>query len=98
VLHAPSHDIPATVPGGAWDFATGTSFAAAQVSGLVALMRELSPEITAARLRDAMEPETTLGLAAQRPAMIDACAAVARASGHCACDCTEASVTSLAPR
>ena len=98
VLYAPGRDIPATVPGGAWDFATGSSFAAAQVSGLVALMRELSPEITTARLRDAMEPETTLGLATQRPAMIDACAAVARASGHCACDCTAASVTSSAPR
>jgi hypothetical protein len=98
VLYAPGHDIPATAPGGAWDFVTGSSFAAAQVSGLVALMRELSPEITAAHLRDAMEPETTLGLTAQRPAMIDACAAVARASGHCACDCTAVSVTSSAPR
>ena len=98
VLYAPGRDIPATAPGGAWDFVTGSSFAAAQVSGLVALMRELSPEITAAHLHDAMKPETTLGLTAQRPAMIDACAAVARASGHCACDCTAASVTSSAPR
>lgn len=98
VLYAPSRDIPATAPGGAWDFVTGSSFAAAQVSGLVALMRELSPEITAAHLHDAMKPETTLGLTAQRPAMIDACAAVARASGHCACDCTAASVTFSAPR
>lgn len=98
VLYAPGHDIPATAPDGAWDFVTGSSFAAAQVSGLVALMHELSPQITAAHLRDAMEPETTLGLTAQRPAMIDACAAVAHASGHCACDCTAASVTSSAPR
>jgi len=97
-LYAPSRDIPATAPGGAWNFVTGSSFAAAQVSGLVALMRELSPQITTARLRTAMEPETTLGLSLQRPAMIDACAAVARASGHCACDCTAASVTSSAPR
>jgi predicted small secreted protein len=97
-LYAPSRDIPATVPGGAWDFVTGSSFAAAQVSGLVALMRELSPEITVAHLHDAMKPETTLGLTIQRPAMIDACAAVARASGHCACDCTAASVTSSVPR
>ena len=98
MLYAPGRDIPATSPGGAWDFVTGSSFAAAQVSGLVALMRELSPDITAAHLRDAMRPETTLGLQAQRPAMIDACAAVAHASGHCACDCTTASVTSSAPR
>lgn len=98
VLYAPGREIPATAPGGGWDFVTGSSFAAAQVSGLVALMRELSPEITAAHLRDAMAPETALGLTAQRPAMIDACAAVARASGHCACDCTAASVTSSAPR
>jgi subtilisin family serine protease len=36
---APGHDIPTTKPGG-WSFVNGSSYAAAHVSGLFALMRE----------------------------------------------------------
>ena len=97
-LRAPGDDVPAPHPDGGWDFVSGSSFATAEVSGLVALMRELSPSITAAHLRDAMAAKSAIGLAAQRPAVIDACAAVAQAGGHCACDCTAASLSSSAPR
>lgn len=38
---APSRDLPTTVPGGGWRLVTGTSFAAAQVSGLLALIEEV---------------------------------------------------------
>ena len=91
VLRAPGQDIPTTVPGAGFGFVTGSSFAAAQVSGLVALLRELSPAIHPAQLHAALEPGTALGLTTQRPAMIDACAAVTRASGRCVCDCRAAS-------
>jgi subtilisin family serine protease len=37
---APAHDLPATAPGGGWSMVTGTSFAAAQVSGLLALLQQ----------------------------------------------------------
>jgi subtilisin family serine protease len=37
---APAHDLPATVPGGGWTMVTGSSFAAAQVSGLLALLQQ----------------------------------------------------------
>jgi subtilisin family serine protease len=43
VLLAPGRDIPTTVTEGRWGFVTGSSFAAAHVTGLVALMRELAP-------------------------------------------------------
>ncbi|RSV39629.1 serine protease [Sphingomonas sp. ABOLE] len=37
---APGRDIPTTQPGGRWYLASGSSYAAAEVSGLIALIRE----------------------------------------------------------
>ncbi|MFC5743533.1 S8 family peptidase [Dyella tabacisoli] len=95
VLRAPAQDIPTTMPGASFGFVTGSSFAAAQVSGLVALLRELSPGIHPVQLRAALTSATALGLAPQRPATIDACAAMANAGGRCACGC---GTTTLGPR
>ncbi len=95
VLRAPGQDIPTTVPGAGFGFVTGSSFAAAQVSGLVALLRQLSPAIHPPQLRAALQPGNTLGSLTQRPAMIDACAAVTRASGRCVCSCHAASTATM---
>jgi hypothetical protein len=54
VLRAPWRDIPTTEPGAGWGFVSGSSFAAAQVSGLAAVLRELSPRLPPARLRAAL--------------------------------------------
>lgn len=86
-LAAPGRDVPTTVPGARWQFVTGASYAAAQVSGLFALLRELRP----------------LGLGPASAAVvplpgggIDACATLARAAaGGCACSC--AAAASLPP-
>lgn len=40
---APGRDIPTTQPGGRWYLTSGSSYAAAEVSGLVALLREGGP-------------------------------------------------------
>lgn len=40
-LLAPGRDVPSTAPAGAWALVTGSSFAAAHVAGLLALLREL---------------------------------------------------------
>ena len=74
VYIAPGRDVPTTEPGGRWFIVSGSSFAAAHVSGLVALMRE--------RRRSA-EPS----LVAQGGGSIDACATLARAQGACDCNC-----------
>jgi hypothetical protein len=107
VLRAPDRGIPAPRPGGGWDLVSGTSFAAAQVSGLVALLRELSPRLGATDLRAALSAPATsapmastpigLGLAPKRLPSIDACAAVGRVAGRCACDCVVAQA-GLLPR
>src|SRR5215210_6475586 len=49
-LGAPSVDILSTVPHGSYDFFSGSSLAAAQVSGIAALLLEKSPKLTPAQL------------------------------------------------
>lgn len=85
VLLAPGRDIPTTLPGGRWSLVSGSSFAAAHVSGVAALLRELNPRILPAQVRDALAPASKAGLLADRPVMIDACAAIARATRAFAC-------------
>jgi subtilisin family serine protease len=79
ILRAPGRDIPATVPGARWTFVSGSSFAAAHVSGLAALLAELQPDESPASLR-----RTLAATAAPNTATIDACATIARVTGACA--------------
>lgn len=86
VLLAPGRDIPTTLPGGRWSFVTGSSFAAAHVTGMVALLRELNPRIQAPQVRAALSP-SAVAAGAARPEMIDACKAIAQTAGSCPCAC-----------
>src|SRR3546814_10395958 len=45
VMDAPGEDILTTQPDGRYDFASGSSLAAAHVSGIAALLLSLSPDI-----------------------------------------------------
>jgi subtilisin family serine protease len=96
-IGVPGRGIPTTTSAGGWDMVSGSSYAAAQVTGLVALLRELSPRLSGAALRDALVSPAPLGSSPRRPPTIDACAAVARVSQSCACDC-DAQALSTMPR
>jgi subtilisin family serine protease len=76
VYVAPGREVPTTEPGGRWFLVNGSSFAAAHVSGLVALIRE-------------RRPSAPLTLVSQRRGggSIDACATLVRAAGACDCAC-----------
>jgi len=50
-LRAPGHKILATAPGGNYEFASGSSFSAAQVSGLIALLRQRKPHMAPALIK-----------------------------------------------
>ena len=91
VLHAPGTGIPAPLPDGGWGLVSGASFAAAQVSGLAALLLQRRPGLSPSQLLTLLQPDTAVPLALERPRAIDACAAMQRASGECACDCAAAS-------
>jgi subtilisin family serine protease len=80
VFSAPGRDIPTTQPGGRWYLVSGSSYAAAHVSGLFALLRERAPR---AQGSGALVTNAT-GEA------IDACATLLRAGGPCECACPNA--------
>jgi subtilisin family serine protease len=52
VLSAPGKDILTTQPGGGYDFTSGSSMAAAHVSGIAALLLSLSPKLDARTVHD----------------------------------------------
>lgn len=52
VLSAPGNDILTTQPDGGYDFTSGSSMAAAHVSGIVALLLDLAPKLDARSVRD----------------------------------------------
>ena len=82
-LRAPGHDIPAPLPGGRWGFVSGPSFAAAEVSGVIAILRELAPALTSIEARNALAAPAPAGSA--RATIVDAYAAVERTAGACGC-------------
>jgi hypothetical protein len=88
-LLAPGRDIPTTTTAHTWGFVTGSSFAAAHVSGLVALLHELDPGLRPADLK-LLLARTTSGSPAAARDVVDACAVIARVAGACACSCAVA--------
>jgi subtilisin family serine protease len=91
VLLAPAAGIPATLPGGAWGLVSGASYATAQVSGLVALVRQARPDLTPAQLLTVLEPVAELRSPPEPPQAIDACVVMLRTVGRCVCACATAS-------
>jgi hypothetical protein len=87
VLLAPGRDIPATMPGGRWDFVTGSSYATAHVTGIVALLRELDPRLQAAGVRDAFEA-TVRRNPLSGAMFVDACRVIGRAARASVCEDT----------
>jgi subtilisin family serine protease len=85
-LAAPGVDILTTVPHGHYDFFSGASFAAAQVSGVVALLLERVPGLTPVQVaslfhRTARPIRAAPGDAVASIDQIDACAALAASVG-----------------
>jgi len=78
VYSAPGHDVPTTQPGGKWGLVNGSSFAAAHVTGLLALVTERRP----------LE-QRALGLVQTRVSRggIDACASLLRVADGLDCAC-----------
>lgn len=78
VYIAPGRDVPTTEPGGRWFLVSGSSYAAAQVSGLMALARERR-RTSGGRLQPIS--------ARADGGRVEACATVLARSDHCDCNC-----------
>jgi subtilisin family serine protease len=81
---APGTDVPTTLPGSRWATVTGSSYAAAHVSGLLALLLELRARGTAPM------PGAADAIVLRADRRVDACASVERAAQRCVCDCEQA--------
>jgi len=51
VVNAPGEKVLTTLPHGTYDFISGSSIAAAEVSGIIALLLELKPDLTLAEVK-----------------------------------------------
>jgi subtilisin family serine protease len=91
-LQAPGRDVPTTMPGARWGMVSGSSYAAAHVSGMLALIGELRPELNGERLHEGIVrssgPAPLTG--------IDLCATIMRITGKCSCACPNPAADSLA--
>jgi hypothetical protein len=76
VYRAPGRDVPTTQPGGRWYLVNGSSFAAAHIAGLLALLRE--------ERGGAVSPSA---LARSADGTVDACASLVPVSRDCDCPC-----------
>lgn len=84
-LYAPGSEVLTLMPGGRYDFASGSSIATAQVTGIVALMLARHPGLDSATVQHLLQ-RTSVRLASQDgkaggALMVDACAALSAISG-----------------
>ena len=95
-LHAPGQEILTLLPGGHYDYASGTSLSTAHVTGTVALLLEIHPHLTAAAAYRVLHDTTRHGLYAGSADSINACAAVSSLLGHGACGAEGAAESRMA--
>lgn len=77
VYRAPGRDVPTTQPGGRWYLVNGSSFAAAHITGLLALLREERGGVASAT-----------AIARSPGGTVDACATLIRVARDCDCSCS----------
>lgn len=83
LLSAPGVEVLTTVPQGAYDFLSGSSFAAAHVSGIVALLLEQNPQLSPRDVKHLLLATARPGLKTRSGSevplrLVDACAALQR--------------------
>jgi subtilisin family serine protease len=81
VLGAPAREVLTLMPGGRYDFASGTSMAAAHVSGLAALLLQHQPGFDGPRIEKLLREQGNL-----QPAMpLNACRVLEAVEPRCRC-------------
>ncbi len=79
ILRAPARDLVTLVPNGHYDFASGSSLATAQVTGVVALLLAKDARLNIERLRELLQQSTVRHDTTRGPFLsVNACAALAQ--------------------
>jgi subtilisin family serine protease len=89
IVVAPGHDILTTATGGGWGFMSGSSLAAAHVSGVVALLLERAPNLKPQQVH-ALLVRSAVPTSPNGPSALDACAALAQVTLPPGCACCRA--------
>jgi subtilisin family serine protease len=84
MVAAPGTDVPSTLPGSRWGVVSGASYAAAHVSGMLALM--IDAQARTHGPSSSLQSRIVVG----SDGRIDSCASLGRAGAACACNCTPA--------
>jgi subtilisin family serine protease len=84
-LRAPGREILTLLPGGHYDFASGTSVATAHVTGIVALLLAKKSKLTGAAVYQLLR-DTTVHVDVGGDDTVDACGAVTALIGHGLCN------------
>jgi subtilisin family serine protease len=84
IVHAPGLNILTLVPGSHYDFASGSSMAAAHVSAVAALLLAVDPHLSPATIAAMLQPAGDSSASGR--ASINACALVAALRPHTKCD------------
>jgi subtilisin family serine protease len=93
-LSAPGADVLTTLPSSRWGVVSGSSYAAAHVSGLVALMLEARARGAPVRVR----APAGVDFVTAPDGRIDACATLQRAAQFCVCTCGTAALADSVAR
>jgi hypothetical protein len=83
-LRAPGREILTLLPGGHYDFASGTSVATAHVTGIVALLLAKNSKLTGTAVYQLLR-DTTVRVESGSDDSVDACGAVTALIGHGLC-------------
>jgi len=83
-LRAPGREILTLLPGGHYDFASGTSVATAHVTGIVALLLAKNSKLTGTAVYQLLR-DTTVRVESGDDDSVDACGAVTALIGHGLC-------------
>jgi subtilisin family serine protease len=93
VVYAPGERVLTTLPNGSWGFVSGHSFAAAHVSGMVALFLERAPQLKPADISALLQKQAEYSSASRQRTPVDACRALASLSGTASCECCASAAT-----
>jgi subtilisin family serine protease len=87
VIYAPGDHVRTTIPNGGWGFVSGSSFAAAHVAGITALLLEIVPGLKPGEIHSMLHQQMASDAAVAGPPVLNACNLLAKVWRKPNCPC-----------